>query len=105
MLVRLAIRAGRRKWRGETPAAELPETVAVDEFLVVESADAVRRILATLPVRQRAVLVLRFYCDFTEAQIAEALSCSVGTVKSRTHRALAALRLDAPLDDLEVADE
>jgi len=50
--------------------------------------------LATLrlPFRQRAVLVLRYYEDLTEPQIAEALGCRLGTVKSAHHRALARLR-------------
>lgn len=45
-----------------------------------------------LPYRQRAVLVLRYYLDLPEAEIAEALRCRVGTVKSAHHRAIAALR-------------
>jgi len=59
------------------PAPELDETWA-----------AVLR----LPDRQRAVLVLRYYEDLTEAETAEVLGCRVGTVKSAHHRALAALR-------------
>jgi RNA polymerase sigma-70 factor (sigma-E family) len=105
VLARLAIRAGHRRWRGEVPTAELPETPAPDEAAGVDSADAIRRSLARLPADQRAVIVLRFYCDFTEADIAEALGCSPGTVKSRAHRALVALRATAAFDDLEVADE
>lgn len=54
--------------------------------------DAVRRALRTLPMEQRAVLVLRFYDGFTVPEIAEALRIAPGTVKSRTSRALAALR-------------
>ena len=48
--------------------------------------------LASLPRGQRAVVVLRFYEDLTEAQTAEALGITVGTVKSQTSRALSALR-------------
>jgi RNA polymerase sigma-70 factor (sigma-E family) len=49
-------------------------------------------VLATLPVKQRAVVVLRYWCDLGEAEIAEALGVSRGTVKSHTARAMTALR-------------
>ena len=48
--------------------------------------------LARLPPRRRQVLVLRYYLDYSEAQIAEAIGCRPGPVKSATHRALADLR-------------
>jgi RNA polymerase sigma-70 factor (sigma-E family) len=48
--------------------------------------------LATLSTRRRAALVLRYYLDLSEADIAEALGCRKGTVKSLTHRGLADLR-------------
>jgi RNA polymerase sigma-70 factor (sigma-E family) len=53
--------------------------------------------LAGLPPRQRAVVVLRFYEDLTEAQTATAMGCTVGTVKSQTAKALARLRGHADL--------
>ncbi|MGW6201428.1 SigE family RNA polymerase sigma factor [Kribbella sp. NPDC055110] len=49
--------------------------------------------LQELAPRQRAVIVLRYYDDLTEAQTAEALGCSIGTVKSQASRALDRLRL------------
>jgi len=52
----------------------------------------VRRALARLPTRQRATLVLRFYCDLSVDQTAQLLGCSAGTVKSQTAKGLGALR-------------
>jgi RNA polymerase sigma-70 factor (sigma-E family) len=70
-----------------------------------EADDAVRRMLLRqalrrLTPRQRAVIVLRYFEDLPEADIADAMSCSVGTVKSQLHHALARLRALAP----ELAD-
>jgi RNA polymerase sigma-70 factor (sigma-E family) len=79
-----------------------PKEVALDEDHDRSTPDgsaeyAVRRellaALQQLPPRQRAVLVLRYYDDLSEAQTAEALGCSVGTVKSQASRALDRLRL------------
>ena len=48
--------------------------------------------MRSLPGQQRAAVVLRYYEDLTEAQTAEILGCSVGTVKSHTSRAIRTLR-------------
>jgi RNA polymerase sigma-70 factor (sigma-E family) len=58
----------------------------------VDARDQMRAALACLPTEQRAVLVLRYYADLTEAEIAELLKVSPGTVKSRASRAMARLR-------------
>jgi RNA polymerase sigma-70 factor (sigma-E family) len=84
----------RRRWNGEHPTDELPE-VAVPSS-AEESAD-VWRALQRLPRRQRAVVVLRFYEDLSEAETARILGCSTGTVKSQTSKAFAKLRLDPAL--------
>jgi RNA polymerase sigma-70 factor (sigma-E family) len=87
----------RRRWRGEQPTAELPDRGEPDRTGAVDSRDELWRALGTLSRRQRAVLVLRYYEDLTEAETAAALGISVGTVKSATSRALAALRRDGDL--------
>lgn len=56
--------------------------------------------LATLPARQRAVVVLRYWEDLSEAQVAAALGCSAGTVKSQAAKGLAKLRAHSALTDL-----
>jgi RNA polymerase sigma-70 factor (sigma-E family) len=66
------------------------ERVAPQQDL--DAALDVREALDDLPPRQRATVVLRYYCDLTVEQTAEALNCSPGTVKSQTARGLDALR-------------
>jgi DNA-directed RNA polymerase specialized sigma24 family protein len=57
------------------------------------------RALARLPRRQRAVVVLRYWEDLTETQVAGVMGCSVGTVRSQAHRALAKLRVSPELTE------
>ncbi len=59
--------------------------------------DAVWRAVGRLPPRQRAMVVLRFYEDLTEAQTAEVMGVTIGTVKSAVSRALVRLRTDSEL--------
>ncbi|TDC70845.1 SigE family RNA polymerase sigma factor [Micromonospora sp. KC606] len=63
---------------------------------------AMRAALRHLPPAQRTVVVLRYYEDLTETQVAAALGCSVGTVRSRTHRAVRRLRELLP--DIELLE-
>ena len=86
----------RRKWRGELPTEHLPEpgrelprSDTAEETVLRET---LQQALATLPRRQRAVVVLRYVEDFSEADTAEVLGISVGTVKSQASKALTKLR-------------
>ncbi len=83
-------------WRGrhyrESPVAQLPERVALDEVAVRLERDVMWQHLRALPAMQRAVLVLRFYEGMSEAEIAETLGLRRGTVKSHASRALATMR-------------
>lgn len=84
----------RRRWIGETPTAVLPERASSAPETDQDLWDA----LGNLPPRQRAVIVLRYLEDRTEAETADLMSCSVGTVKSQCAKALAKLRVDASLE-------
>ena len=84
-----------RRRQRRTPAARpLVETdsTGVDPTICVDQRDQTWRLLTTLPKQQRAVLALRYYEDLTDAEIAELLGCSTGTVRSHASRALAVLR-------------
>ncbi|HET8603386.1 MAG TPA: SigE family RNA polymerase sigma factor [Marmoricola sp.] len=85
----------RRRWNAELPTGELPEHPAGD----VDSATVLdlRRAIDRLPRRQRTVVVLRWFEDLTEAQVADLMGCSVGTVKSQASKALRKLGVDAAL--------
>ncbi len=82
----------RRRWHGEVPHDKLPDIAGADPYGRPNDRDELRRGLQLLPPRQRAAVVLRHYEQRSEAQAAELLGCSVGTVKSLTSRGLAALR-------------
>jgi RNA polymerase sigma factor (sigma-70 family) len=87
----LAGMAGRGPARGRSELRASPSVTRPDAARAegdVEMWDALDR----LSPRHRAVLVLRYYLDLPEAEVAELLGCRVGTVKSTTHRALADLR-------------
>ena len=87
----------RRRWVREHSVGELPDQPVRGGMDVVDDRAGLWPALGRLPVRQRAVLVLRFFEDLTEAQTARELGVSVGTVKSQTSKALARLRADTRL--------
>jgi RNA polymerase sigma-70 factor (sigma-E family) len=83
----------RRKCHGEITVAVVPDRMlGRDAFADVDLRRSLTQALRGLPRRQRAVVVLRYFEDLTEAQTAAALGCSVGTVKSQSAKALAKLR-------------
>ncbi len=91
ILVRQFVDDRRANWTRRVRLTDQPmETVAPDNDQ--ECALDLRTAVTALPPRQRAVLVLRYFCDLNVDQAADALGCSPGTVKSQTARGLAALR-------------
>ena len=98
-IVTTYISQSRRRWRKELPTDELPESPATNPYDHSDRRVVMWRALGRLPVRQRAVIVLRYYEDFTDAQIAETMHTSVGTVKSQAAKALAKLRADDAIAD------
>jgi RNA polymerase sigma-70 factor (sigma-E family) len=102
-LVHAAVNRSRgRRRRPELPLLD-PDGAgppAGDPTAGIDERDVLVRALLTLPPRQRAVLVLRYFDDLSELDIATALGCSVGTVKSQAARGLSRLRerLPAGLD-------
>ena len=82
-----------RRWNNEVPTHPLPEPAPMTDSLGdLDLRATVREALMSLPPEQRAVVVLRYFDDCSESDIAGVLGCSAGTVKSRASRGLAALR-------------
>ena len=91
MLLRAWLDERRRPWHREQFRAQVPDRAASPGYDVADRL-AVLELLAHLPARRRAVLVLRFFCDLSVEETAETLGCTTGTVKSQTARGLSALR-------------
>ena len=100
ILVHLALDDGRRRTRHRDelghavayPVEEHEDDGAVRLLGGVESSTDLTKALGELAPRQRVTLMLRYFDDLSEAQVAEVMGCSVGTVKSTTSRALQRLR-------------
>jgi RNA polymerase sigma-70 factor (sigma-E family) len=99
---RILINASNRRFRRRRPAEEirgLPEAPVADPAALADQRSDLMTALRGLPPRQRAVIVLRYWGDLTDAQVAALLGCSEGTVRSQAWRALAKLRVSAALVD------
>jgi RNA polymerase sigma factor (sigma-70 family) len=94
ILVNLALDGARRRARRRHELEPEPPAslIATDPLPALEARAELLQALGQLQERQRAVLVLRYFNDLTEAQVAEVLGCSPGTVKSSASRGLARLR-------------
>jgi RNA polymerase sigma-70 factor (sigma-E family) len=96
VMYRIAARSWSRRRVAELLTAAVPESADTSGVEQVDLKIMMRTALFALPRAQRAVVVLRFFDDLSEAQTAEVLGCSRGTVKSQTHKALRALRRAVP---------
>jgi RNA polymerase sigma-70 factor (sigma-E family) len=87
----------RRRRVEEYPTDEIPDQAVADHAVASDLQETMRRAVDRLPDRMRAAVVLRYYEDMTEAEVADVLGVSLGTVKSTVSRAVAKLRTDADL--------
>ncbi|NUT03876.1 MAG: SigE family RNA polymerase sigma factor [Hamadaea sp.] len=101
VMVNQHISVWRRVRRRELVTASPPDTAFADTADAVTQRHAVRDALRSLPPRTRAVVVLRYLRDMSEAEVAAALGCSLGNVKSHASRGLARLRAVLDPVDLE----
>lgn len=93
VMARAAARSARRRWWGERPVEELPEVASAgDMSAIVAERSRLEAALALLTPRQRAAVVLRYYQDLPDRQVAEVLGCPVGTARSHAARGVARLR-------------
>ncbi|MEV6967431.1 SigE family RNA polymerase sigma factor [Hamadaea sp. NPDC051192] len=93
----------RRRWRRHRTSPLQPDSaIAADPATEVVQRWELLALVAALPLRQRAVIALRFYEDRSDADIANLLGCSAGTVRSLSSRAVASLRIALATDSLVV---
>jgi RNA polymerase sigma-70 factor (sigma-E family) len=99
---RMLVNASVSRWRSlrarpaERLVAEPPERAGTE---TEPRDDEVWALVGTLPPRQRAVVVLSYYEDLPDAQVAEALGCTTGTVKSQRAKALRSMRARQPVEE------
>jgi RNA polymerase sigma-70 factor (sigma-E family) len=101
VMMNTSLRWRGRRWTGEVASAALPDAAAATGgFHQVDVRESLRHALRGLTAKQRAVIMLRYYEDRSEAETARIMGCSVGTVKSQASKALARLRLVPGLADV-----
>jgi RNA polymerase sigma-70 factor (sigma-E family) len=96
-IVNTHISLWRRRRLREFPMDELPDQAVDDHATTSDLQETLRQAVDRLPERMRAAVMLRYYDDMTEAEVAEVLGVSLGTAKSTVARAVAKLRIDAHL--------
>jgi RNA polymerase sigma-70 factor (sigma-E family) len=107
---RILINASKSRWRrgrvteqAAEPPAEVPDPAA-DPAVTIGERSALLKALGALPPRQRAVVLLRYWEDLSDAQAAALLGCSASTVRSQAARALAKLRASGALAEASAGD-
>jgi RNA polymerase sigma-70 factor (sigma-E family) len=100
VMVNTYISSLRRRQVRELFSSQFPDANLADSWPDVDTRLTLSKILRRLPPRQRAIVALRYYEDLSEADVAEVMGCSVGTVKSQHAKAIAKLRDDAELQEL-----
>jgi RNA polymerase sigma-70 factor, ECF subfamily len=98
VLVSLFLTSRRRQWHKELPVANVPDHAVNGELEAAEDRRGLWSALLALSAQQRAVLVLRYFEDLTEAEIAAVLACSPGAVKTHAARGLERLRRSMALE-------
>ena len=102
---RILINVSHRRFRRRRVAeqvhepADLPDAAVADPAEHIGERSALLTAVRELPTRQRAIVLLRYWDDLSDAQVAAVLGCSPGTVRSQASRALAKLRGSAALAD------
>ena len=92
----------RRHRNRAVTVADVTESAAGDEMAAVDNQRVTIGMLATLPRKQRAAVVMRFFADYSDAEIAATLGCTQATVRSQIARALKRLRVDLTEQKSEV---
>jgi len=106
MVCRAAIDESRRPWRRERAAGDaMPEGAVRDLVAATDERLRLRAALASVPARQRAAVVLRYYLGLSLEDTAKVLECTVGTAKSQASRGLTRLREVLAADDIYLTED